>query len=200
MFGISFEELIVILVLALILFGPEKLPEIAQKIGHWVAKFREASSDLTQQYQQILNPPLPPPAGRPVPPEAFTCPHCSRTMEQRFTFCPHCGQRHGEEMPLGEGHEEPPWYICPQCDRDLSPEFLFCPACGHHRVEGNRHYQSLEQHQSPPLITCPQCARKVDADLLFCPGCGHTLEKKTEKPQAVEKPLKSSLAEGGPGA
>ena len=91
--GISFESIVLLLVLALILFGTEKLPEIAQKIGYWVAKMRAASSDITQQYQQVLNPALlaPPPA---IPPlEEFTCPHCSHTMEQRFTFCPHCGRR-----------------------------------------------------------------------------------------------------------
>jgi len=120
--GISFEQLILILVLALILFGPEKLPEIAEKIGKWMAKARQASSDFTQQYQQVLNPPLPPPAAMPLPHEVFTCPHCAHTMEERFTFCPHCGQRHEEEMPLEE-EEEAPWYVCPQCHRDLAEDF-----------------------------------------------------------------------------
>lgn len=195
---ISFEQLILLLVLALILFGPEKLPEIAQKIAQWMVKLRQASSDLTQQYQQTLNPPLLPPADTPQPPEEFTCPHCSQTMERRSTFCPHCGQRHEEEMPLEE-HEEPPWYICPRCDRDLDPDFLFCPSCGHHRVEGLSHYSSRESAPPPKLITCPQCARKLDADLLFCPGCGLALEKKAEAPQNPEKPRKSEIAGGGPG-
>ncbi|OGP70250.1 MAG: hypothetical protein A2Z73_02840 [Deltaproteobacteria bacterium RBG_13_60_28] len=56
MFGISFEQLILLLVLALILFGPEKLPEIAEKIGRWVAKLRQASSEMSQHYQQVLHP------------------------------------------------------------------------------------------------------------------------------------------------
>jgi TatA/E family protein of Tat protein translocase len=197
--GISFEQLILLLVLALILFGPEKLPEIAEKIGKWMVKLRQASSDFTQQYQQALNPPLPPPLAAPLPPEEFTCPHCSRTMEQRFTFCPHCGQRHEEEMPLGE-HEEPPWYICPRCNRDLDSDFLFCPSCGHQRVEGMSHYRSPESAPPPKLITCPQCSRKLDADLLFCTGCGHTLEKMEEAPQVQKTPLKSGLSGEGPGA
>ena len=200
MIGISFEQLVLLLVLALILFGPEKLPEIAEKIGKWMVKLRQASSDLTRKYQQDLNPLLPPPEpAAPLSPEDFTCPHCSRTMEQRFTFCPHCGQSHEEEMPLEE-HEEPPWYICPQCDRELDSDFLFCPTCGHHRVEGMSHYSSRESAPPSKLITCPQCSRKLDADLLFCPGCGRTLEKKTEAPQTPEKPLKNELPGGGPGA
>ena len=197
--GISFESIVLLLVLALILFGPEKLPEIAQKIGYWVAKLRAASSDLTQQYQHVLNPALLPPGPATPPLEEFTCPHCSHTMEQRFTFCPHCGQRHEEEMPL-ENHEEPPWYLCPKCGRDLTPEFLFCPTCGEKRVEGISPYQPPGHTPPPLLITCPQCARKLDADLLFCPGCGHALEKTGEAPQTPEKPRKSGLTEGGPGA
>jgi predicted amidophosphoribosyltransferase len=186
---ISFEQLVLLLVLALILFGPEKLPEIAQKIAQWMVKLRQASSDLTQQYQDVLNPALPPPAPRPLPPEVFTCPHCSHTMQERFTFCPHCGQR----------HEEPPWYICPQCNRDLDAEFLFCPSCGQHRVEGASHYLSREHHPDPRLITCPQCTRKVEADLLFCTGCGHPLEKSPDAPQSEDQPLKSGLAAKDPG-
>ncbi len=196
MIGISFEQLILLLVLALILFGPEKLPEIAEKIARWMGKLRQASTDFTQQYQKALNPPLtaltPPPL-----PELFTCPHCSRSMEQRFTFCPHCGQRHEEEMPLEE-HEEPAWYVCPQCDRDLDPDHLFCPACGHQRVAGLSHYRSREAVPLPKLVTCPQCSRKLDADLLFCPGCGSTLEKKAEAHRSAEQPPKSSPTEGGP--
>ncbi|MDD5643393.1 MAG: zinc ribbon domain-containing protein [Syntrophales bacterium] len=195
MFGISFEELILLLILALILFGPERLPEMAQKLSHWLAKLRQASADVTQQYQHIINPALPPPKPR----EEFTCPHCACTMEQRFTFCPHCGRRHEEETPRAEAHEDI-WYVCPKCRRDLAPEFLFCPSCGAARVAGLDHYQPPDHYPAPPQITCPQCGRKLDADLLFCPGCGRALEKTGEAAPAPEKPGKSSIAEGGPGA
>ena len=33
MFGLSISELVVVLVIALLLFGPKKLPEIARKLG-----------------------------------------------------------------------------------------------------------------------------------------------------------------------
>jgi predicted amidophosphoribosyltransferase len=196
---ISFEQLILLLVLAFILFGPEKLPEIAQKIAHWMVKLRQASTDFTQQYQQVLHPPLPSPAAAPLPPEEFTCPHCSRTMEQRFTFCPHCGQRHEEETPFAE-QEAPLWYVCPRCERELDSDFLFCPSCGHQRVEGSSHYHSRGSVPPPKLITCPQCSRKLDADLLFCTGCGSPLEKNVEAPNIQEPPLKSGLPGKGPGA
>jgi Sec-independent protein translocase protein TatA len=166
--GISFEQVVLLLVLALILFGPERLPEIAEKIGKWVAQLRQASTDFTQQYQQVLNPALPP------PPEEFYCLHCSQKMEQRSTFCPHCGQRQEEDRPLGE-HLEPRPAFCPACARKLEGDSLFCPFCGHNLGEKVDHYS----YQAPPshLITCPQCARKLEADFLFCPGCGQPFEK-----------------------
>ena len=86
MFGISFEELIVLLVLALILFGPEKLPEYAEKLGRLVAKLRQASSDVSRSLQTIQYPD--PPSSKP----AALCPQCGQTLTQDFAFCPHCGQ------------------------------------------------------------------------------------------------------------
>jgi Tat protein translocase TatB subunit len=46
MFGIGFQEMIVILVLALILIGPKKLPEVAKSIGKAVAELRKAMDDF----------------------------------------------------------------------------------------------------------------------------------------------------------
>lgn len=180
MFGISFEELVLLLVLALILFGPEKLPEMAEKIGRWVAKLRQASSEMSQHYQQVLHPlppPMPPPSGE------YFCPHCSHKVEQRFTFCPHCGQRWEEDLPRA-GHQEEPPNICPLCHREMESDFLFCPSCGHHRHQGG-HYPPPEPPPLNHLITCPQCARKLESDFLFCPGCGHAFAKNAEPPKPL---------------
>jgi sec-independent protein translocase protein TatA len=42
MFGIGFPELIVILVIALVVFGPGKLPEIGSSLGKGIRDFRRA--------------------------------------------------------------------------------------------------------------------------------------------------------------
>jgi Sec-independent protein translocase protein TatA/GNAT superfamily N-acetyltransferase len=109
-FGISFEELLVLAILAFILFGPQKLPEYAAKLGRIAAKLRAASSDLAQQYQNPFNyPPEPAPPeptrrrGSPVSlpsPSAdseSSCPLCHQTVGQGFIFCPSCGHRLHEE-------------------------------------------------------------------------------------------------------
>jgi len=50
-FGFS-GEIIFIMLLALILFGPRKLPEIARTMGKFMAEFRRASSDFQSQIHE----------------------------------------------------------------------------------------------------------------------------------------------------
>jgi Tat protein translocase TatB subunit len=49
-FGLSPGELFLILVVAMIVLGPEKLPETAGSIGKWIREFRRATQELTQQF------------------------------------------------------------------------------------------------------------------------------------------------------
>ena len=45
-FNIGAPELILVLVVVLILFGPGKLPEVGQALGRTVREFRHASNEL----------------------------------------------------------------------------------------------------------------------------------------------------------
>lgn len=47
MFGIGFPELILILIIGLVVFGPGKLPEIGRAVGKGLQEFKKATSDLT---------------------------------------------------------------------------------------------------------------------------------------------------------
>lgn len=42
MFGLGFQEILVILVVALIVFGPAKLPELGKALGKSISEFRGA--------------------------------------------------------------------------------------------------------------------------------------------------------------
>jgi len=49
LFGIGFGELLVILVVALLIFGPKKLPEVSRSMGKAMYQLRNASTTVTQE-------------------------------------------------------------------------------------------------------------------------------------------------------
>src|SRR5215472_5044951 len=50
----SFSETIFLFFLALIIFGPKKLPEIARQAGKWMNEFRRASNEFKAQIEQEI--------------------------------------------------------------------------------------------------------------------------------------------------
>ncbi|MER3403629.1 MAG: twin-arginine translocase subunit TatB [Armatimonadota bacterium] len=53
MFGsIGFTELLVLFVLALLIFGPKKLPEIARSVGQAMREFKKAGEEVTRSLEE----------------------------------------------------------------------------------------------------------------------------------------------------
>jgi sec-independent protein translocase protein TatA len=52
--SLGFGEIVLILLLALIIFGPKRLPEMGRTIGRSLKEFRRATSDLRQELEVDL--------------------------------------------------------------------------------------------------------------------------------------------------
>ncbi|MEO7434530.1 MAG: Sec-independent protein translocase protein TatB, partial [Candidatus Binatia bacterium] len=52
MFGIGMPELMVIMVVALVVLGPKRMPEIARALGKGLAEFRRATSDVNEELRK----------------------------------------------------------------------------------------------------------------------------------------------------
>ena len=77
MFEVGFSEIVLILGLALLVLGPEKLPGLAEKVGRWTGRARAMARQLRTQLEQEVtleeiakSRPMqssPPPAATPEP-------------------------------------------------------------------------------------------------------------------------------------
>jgi sec-independent protein translocase protein TatA len=55
MFGLGAMEILIILIIAFLLFGPKELPEIGKQVGKAVKGFKETTEDLRQSVEPEIN-------------------------------------------------------------------------------------------------------------------------------------------------
>ena len=51
---IGFQELVLILIIALVVFGPKKLPELGRTLGRTLAEFKRTSNDIKQSIEKEI--------------------------------------------------------------------------------------------------------------------------------------------------
>ncbi len=102
-FGLQPTHLIIILVVALLIFGPSRLPEIGRSFGKMLKEFQSATKEATQGFTEEVAKPVP---VQPAPVQAVpaqvqpaevkeevkvNCKSCGKPIQAGMKFCPECG-------------------------------------------------------------------------------------------------------------
>ncbi len=94
-FGLQPTHLILILVVALLVFGPSRLPEIGRSFGSMLREFGSATKEATQGFSQEIAP-------APVRKEevvTIRCKNCAKPLQPGMKFCPECGAAQADATP-----------------------------------------------------------------------------------------------------
>lgn len=103
-FGIQPLHILIVVVVALLVFGPRRLPEIGRYIGKTITEFRQGTQELTESLREEVSRPLPAtavpagsaPVSSPAVPGNF-CTQCGAPNGPDSRFCGNCGNRLAEK-------------------------------------------------------------------------------------------------------
>jgi sec-independent protein translocase protein TatA len=110
-FGIQPIHILIIIVVALLIFGPKRLPDMGRSIGKAISEFRTGAKEMTDGFRKEVNQPGATQAAGPTiqPP----------TLSTPITTAP-------SQTPLAS----PAGRFCIQCGAPNLPEARFCSSCG----------------------------------------------------------------------
>ena len=103
-FGLQPIHLVVVAVVALLIFGPARLPEIGRGVGKAITEFRRGAKEMGGSFMEEVNQPVDPPnsISQPAVPTATAaeaaapanfCIHCGKGNPAGAVFCNYCGSK-----------------------------------------------------------------------------------------------------------
>jgi sec-independent protein translocase protein TatA len=114
-FGLQPIHLIVVAIVALLIFGPARLPEIGRGVGKAITEFRRGAKEMGGSFMEEVNQPIETPSQPPAPAQAapfvplvkptsaadqpaesIQCMHCGKVNPMSAVFCNACGQKIAE--------------------------------------------------------------------------------------------------------
>jgi Tat protein translocase TatB subunit len=152
MFDIGLQEMLVIGVLALLVFGPSKLPELGRMVGRFMREFRRASEEFRSTVETNLNmndldpPPVP---DTPVPTAVDATPTSSLPSELE----PAMATQSAATATVAEEQGEP--FVAQRAARLFHRrECAWVPRI----VEIDRvYFKQVAEARDQGLLTCPVC-------------------------------------------
>ncbi len=93
-FGLQPTHLIIIAVVALLIFGPSRLPEIGRSLGKTLKEFQSATKEATQGFTSEIaksEPPAPAATVAPAAEAKTVCKSCGKPIPTGSKFCAECG-------------------------------------------------------------------------------------------------------------
>ena len=128
MFGLGIQELFLILLIILIFFGAEKIPQLAKSLGKGIVEFKKAQQNTVDDVSDKPANQAPCPCEcsdeksvikkTPVGLSSRTCPACLGKVHNDAKFCSKCGRPMNIKI------------LCQYCQEQVQPEDQFCPSCG----------------------------------------------------------------------
>ena len=116
-FGIQPIHLILIAIVALLIFGPSRLPEIGRNVGKMLTEFRKGAKEMTKSFEEEIKQDAPPTQERIAPP-AISQPMAASPAN------PVQSTPDGPVAPVAEGN------FCIHCGKANPAGAVFCNSCG----------------------------------------------------------------------
>jgi len=90
MFGLGYQELLLILVIVLVLFGGSKLPDLAKSLGKSMKEFKKG---IAAEPEEDSGSSTPARSATVTSTGPWTCSSCQSPMEVAWAHCPRCDDR-----------------------------------------------------------------------------------------------------------